>query len=169
MNNLWRLHSNINEYLRFADAKAGAIIGLAGISFTFVLTKEPIVRRVVVDRGCDYIAVVICILFGAYLISSFIAMYKALSCIWPRLGDGQTRSKLFFFHISQDYGQHQDKYRQYWEQMSEDELKEDLANQIVETSKIASRKFILISQSIRWFVAAALLWIVSFILLAVLS
>jgi Family of unknown function (DUF5706) len=155
----WKLLSLVNEWIRFADAKAGATLAFAGAMGTllFNLVKN------LTQTGCllDVTVVATCVLlFAAVLLAGW--------AIAPRMKDKDvvpdTISRLFFASIAKTYKGKRVEYRDEVKRLTTDteSLVLELADQIHANAGIATTK----TQRVTWAVRSAL---ASGVLLAIVT
>lgn len=99
MNNdrIWELYSSINEWVRYADAKAGIALGAHAAIFT-VAIPGIIENRVYFTENTPIMSAVI--LATAFAV---VSSYFGIRCVVPRLNVGEARSLIFFAHIAKGY------------------------------------------------------------------
>ena len=149
--NFWRTYQTVNEWTRFSDAKAGALLTVYGVLYTLIYSNANDVYLAINSSK------LICVLTVCCFIASFFSMYFAFKCLNPRLSNPNPRSTIYFGHISQNVN-----YNAYLSQATavfnnEDQTSEHLAEQIFINSTIAWKKFKNVCLSIRFFFAVVVL------------
>lgn len=139
----WKILQNVNEWIRFSDQKAVFIVTTYSIILTIIYTNA---KDIYIGIGESTILIV-----GSVMSSfiSVISIFLSFKCLTPTLNNTFTSSIFFFGHISN----HRD-HNQYYNHAksiikNHRALEENLAEQIYTNSKIAKKKFELISWSIR--------------------
>jgi hypothetical protein len=135
----WNTFTQINEWIRFADTKAGALITLNSIIIGFIASNLKTVT--------DAISISDCLIALSVLgsLSLIISLLFALKCILPNLSVGEPKSNIFFKHISKKYSNAQE----FKEQLttSTDTI-DDLKTQIWANSRVADNKYSAVNKSI---------------------
>lgn len=118
----------INEWIRFADAKAGAIFTINTAILGIILSGEP--------KGTACTLYSVFFYFGLVLI--VIALYVAANILLPNLKSSSNNSRIYFLHISQFHDG-----SDYEKAISSPDysFERDISNQIWANSKVAATKF----------------------------
>ncbi|UJH71809.1 Pycsar system effector family protein [Ornithinimicrobium sp. INDO-MA30-4] len=145
----WKLLSMVNEWIRFADAKAGATLAFSGAMGTLLYNVVNELHRR--TAWLDVTVVMTCaLLFAAVLLAGW--------TIAPRIKDKDavpdTVNSLFFASIAANYRGKRLAYRDELSRLSIDSqaLVEELADQIHANATIATAK----NQRVAWAVRAGL-------------
>lgn len=145
----WKLFSMVNEWIRFADAKAGATLAFSGAMGTLLYNVvKDLPRR---TTWLDATVVLTCTLL-------FLAVLLAGWTIVPRMKDKDVVpgaiSNLFFASIAANYKGNRLVYRDELKRLSTDNhaLVEELADQIHVNATIATAK----NRRVAWAVRAGL-------------
>lgn len=132
MENLKYTYGQVNEWIKIADQKA-LILG----SFNIVgLLYQLIKFEKVKDGGVCSVA-----LFIISMIFTIVAMFFWLRIIYPKLDNKLKKSKIYFQHIANAYGEDMDSGINDLQNFAEEDFKRDLASQIVINSVIAKKKY----------------------------
>ncbi|WP_088998256.1 Pycsar system effector family protein [Micromonospora echinofusca] len=134
--NGWKALGQVNEWIRFADAKAAAVLAASGVLGGLLVKRIP--------RLADFkdepvyaglLVVAILCLGGAALIASRI--------LAPRLRTGEARSLIYFDHVARRYGGDRRGYVDTFTALTADEerFERHLAEQVWANSKVARAKF----------------------------
>jgi len=88
----WQIYATVNEWIRFSDTKAGAILAADGViaAVAFSLLPEPV--------PAAYLPLIVS---GA--VSGVLSVYFSILCLNPALRFGEPNSLIFFAHIAQRY------------------------------------------------------------------
>ncbi len=95
--NLWQIYTTINEWIRFADTKAGVALAAHGAVFTVAMPaimKEKQYFSQHPFLTCNMVFCTLC---------AVVSVFYGIRCILPRLNVGEARSLIFFAHIAQAY------------------------------------------------------------------
>jgi Family of unknown function (DUF5706) len=132
----WRGLQQVNEWIRFADAKAGAVLAGSGVLGAFLVHAIP---RLSDFRDQPVRAVLLSLAVCSVGLSALIT----LGVLAPRLRTGEARSLLYFDHVARRYGQDRQAFVAMYLHLGEDEAA--LCNQLIEqmwaNSLVARRKF----------------------------
>ena len=132
MENLKYTFGQVNDWIRNADQKA-MILGSFNIAgFVFQLIHLD-------DVSCWSLCAGI--LFFLSLVATGIAMFFWLRVIYPKLDNKHKKSKIFFQHIANAYGEDIDRGIEELQKITTDHFERDLASQIVINSVIAKKKY----------------------------
>jgi hypothetical protein len=141
---LWNLHKYTNDYVRFADTKAAAILGFcSGLMGVLYLAKNP--KRLLSMAPVSWS------LGDWALIAAFILLTVALVCVGmaivPRLEGRQSRG-FIYWDSALEHGA-ADTYWQRLTQHSSRQLNEHLAHHVYSVAAISSAKYRWASRAIR--------------------
>ncbi len=130
---LWRTLQSINEWTRFADAKAGAILTADGVLGTLAAS---IVKEHWTDLSKHGFFRPLALVGGFFLMASAMVCVK---CLYPKTRvTGETRSLLYFHHIAID---DLNKYLESTEALCDDEkANREVAKQVWANAKVAREK-----------------------------
>lgn len=133
---LWKVLDSISEWIRFADAKAGATLAAQGLLASLLIPSLIGNKRIIFASPVLLILVGVCF---AFAIASFLLCMR---CITPRTKVKKSESVIFFSDIASSYPSPQ-TYRNALERLDKNEsaVGEQLANQVWENSTIAVNKF----------------------------
>jgi hypothetical protein len=133
---LWEIYNAINEWVRFADTKAGAVLAAQGIIVAVAL--PPLLEnRVSIVGDC-----LLCTLLVLSALATLLSVALSLKCVTPRLKVGEAKSLIFFGHIAQAFND-PDAYHATFERYRNDEkgLAGHIAHQVWANSKVAWTKY----------------------------
>ena len=134
---LWKSYSIINEWIRFSDTKAGAILAINGVIASIVLSK--------LANGNNFLDVhqIFPVLLILGTITTFISTIFSIYCLSPTLKVGDINNSLIFFaNIAERFGSHYD-----YEKIAQDVLADEkqaatqIAQQVWANSKVAWKKY----------------------------
>lgn len=130
---LWQLYLVVNDWIKFADTKATALLAANGIIAGVVLINLNHIIPFTLCRGWCLVMVILSIL--AFLAS----IVLSLRCVMPKLKVGEPKSAFYFDHIAQlsiiDY---EAKAKAILS--NEDDVESHIIYQIWANSKVASAK-----------------------------
>ena len=169
MSRSWGILRNINEMIRFGDAKAGAILAFAGASAAFLSGKTDLVREVVVSHRADAMGWILYAAFMGYGITLVLTIVFAFKSILPSLDAGNKRSFLYFKHICEDYQHDYTRYAKALASLSEGGFEEELTHQICVNSGIATKKFDSIGRAMRCLAWVGAFWVATVFMLFILG
>ena len=148
---LWRTLQCTNEWLRYSDTKATALLGIQGILLGIFGTH--LHSQVEPQSKAEWIVLcVACALNVLSILFSFL-------CLNPRLKLKGGLSPFYFGSIAQNFS-HSGEYENHVAEALEDDsdLAHELCGQIYVNSCIADRKFRHVTHSLRLFASSLLVW-----------
>ncbi len=132
MENLKYTYNQVNEWIKIADQKALILGSFNMASFIYQLAN--------LDK-LKYISIYATIPLVLYILSIFLALFFWLRIIYPKLDNKYKKSKIYFQHIANAYEKDIDLGIDELQNLDEQEIKRDLASQIVINSIIAKKKY----------------------------
>ncbi len=154
MENLKYIFGQVNDWVKNADQKA-MILGSFNIAgFVYQLIK-------IENWKCWSTTTMV--FFILSLTATGAALIYWLSVIYPRLDNKHKKSKIFFQHIANAYGEDIDKGMQELQEINESEFKKDLACQIIHNAVIAKKKYSSIQKFI-WAFGIQLIFLIIFLI-----
>jgi hypothetical protein len=158
------LHSELNrttEWVKFSDRKIGFVLVYYSIIVGHLISnKEYIVTYIKPLQGLIFWSYGLLLLFT--LVSLFVGIFSLFKSIFPRLKNITTDNSIFYFgHISNS------KFADYLKELksiSENDMKEQVAEQIHINSVIANQKMQNIQRSIRFLFLSSVLYMVLILL-----
>jgi hypothetical protein len=130
--NLKYVLTQINDRIKFADQKASFF---ASFNLIWVLVQLKFLN---LENFSSCLYKFILLLFLLSWIFSIIFLFLIL---YPRLNNKTKKSKIYFCHIANKYKDNKISAIKDFNDLTEDEFKEDLSIQIVENSIITKRKY----------------------------
>ena len=160
---LWKIYENISEWIRFADTKASAIIGINAILVGFIISNISTLIRYIVGNA------LLAIIARLAVISSVASVYFAIKCLNPTLDVGEPTSFIYFAHIALGF----DSARKYSQQLQnllndQSEFYDHISSQIWVNSNIAWKKYKAVTWSTRLLTISILLALIG-VIVTVLS
>ena len=150
--NLWKTLTTINEWVRFSEGKAVALLTAQGVLIA-VLSQ-------ILLTGNQIFGTIESLLSGIAIILNTASMFFSFLCLNPRLKLRGGISPLFFGSIASSFKDSIEYYEFYRSKMNTDEtISKELCGQIFVNSQIANRKYRHVAYSIRLFFGSALAWI----------
>lgn len=147
---LWNTFSNVNEWIRFSDAKAGGIIVANGTVGPVILLSDTI-KNLTANNGVASVFVVVCAI--TLIFSTGFALHSLLPRIHTTKTKNQSnasRSVIFYGHIATDF-----KTAAQFEagilKVLEDPMaaRSQIIHQIWSNSDVATRKYRLVLSATR--------------------
>ncbi|MCL2869033.1 MAG: DUF5706 domain-containing protein [Candidatus Bathyarchaeota archaeon] len=147
---LRKTYEAINELIRFADAKAIAIMATDGVIAGLFFSNTSTIQTLLIQKAFPFALFIISVVF--MLLSVGAAAY----CIFPRLKMNSNNCLVFFgdiakFKTAEDYG------KAVKEELTDEKIEFQLLDQVWANSKIAAKKYHAIRVSIISFVALLVL------------
>ena len=140
----WSLLDQINDWIRFADAKAGAVLAASGALGALLVSDIPRLEdfETHTTRAVLLTLAVVCVGISSLL---------CLQVLAPRVRVGEARSLIYFEHIARRYAENRAEFVDMYLRLVKDDA--DLARQVAEqvwaNSRVAHRKFRHVSFAVR--------------------
>lgn len=147
MENLKYTYGQVNEWIKIADQKALILGSFNVVGLLYQLIKFEKVK----DGGVYSVALSV-----ISMVLTIVAMFFWLRIIYPKLDNKLKKSKIYFQHIANAYGEDMDSGINALQNFAEEDFKRDLASQIVINSVIAKKKYSNIQKFI-WIFGAQLI------------
>lgn len=148
----WGVLQQAHDWIRFADAKAGAVLAASGVLGGTVLAALP-KPGPYAKHGLTFwlLTVVLALLVMSTCL--------ALLCLSPVLRRKSAPSSLIFFdHIARKYKENKSGFvEKFMGATQSDDLDDDVVEQIWASSLVASRKFKFVNASVKLFFVALIL------------
>lgn len=155
---LWQILSMINGWVRYSDGKAVALLGIQGILIGLIIAfiKD--------SYSISSSTLFSSIFLIAGIISIAASMVFTFLCLSPRLKNSNGISPIFFRSIATNF-QNSNEYMKYLQENfnSEENISKYLSEQIHANSKIANKKFGVVSWATRLLMLGLAFWVVLFI------
>jgi hypothetical protein len=133
---LWKVHSYTNEYIRFADAKAGFVVGFASaVLWALFAGRCHEMFIVVAPRQWNALA---WLSLASYLLL-LASILASITAVRPRLWAGSSKGLIFWKSVTR-YGD-MDAYTNAVLAVSPDELPTHLANHVYALARVSGRKY----------------------------
>jgi hypothetical protein len=141
LDSLWKTYEHVSEWIRFADTKASAIIGINAILIGFTVSNLAALKTAL----CGNTVLTTIAVFAAAL--SLASVYFSLRCLNPTLNVGEPTSSIYFAHIALRYNS-AEQYSQHIQEYLNDQAKfnSHIASEIWANSMIAWKKYM----SVTW-------------------
>ncbi len=150
---LWQTLSELNEWVRYADGKAVALLGIQGILIGLVVTFI----RDILNSASNWIATTSFIL-GSICIG--VALICSLICLSPRLKNNRI-SLIYFQSITRNFSTPEHYFQTLKDKFNTEEKASDvLSEQIYTNSRIASMKYYWVSRSTGLTVLGLVIWVI---------
>jgi branched-chain amino acid transport system substrate-binding protein len=147
---LWKVFTTINDWLKFSDTKAVALLLAQGVVITAGIPHVLASR----DHILNNLAQLVSLILGsiALLISIFIAVRSLISNFTSVV----SKSIIFFGDIARDYSSGKEYIKNLPEE--EERFNEEVANEIVSNSIIAKKKYFAVSNAIKLFIGSMIIF-----------
>ena len=134
---MWKTYNTINEWIRFSDTKAGAILAANGVIVTIVLSK------LTGSKDFIYSCPIFLILLIIGILASFISIILSIVCLTPTLKVGKATSSLIFFaNIAEEFKSPNDYEKAALNALTIDEQSmSQITQQVWVNSKVAWKKY----------------------------
>jgi hypothetical protein len=141
----WRSLQQVNEWVRFADTKAAAVLAGSGVLGGVLVAAVPSLAdfRAHTTRAVLLSVAIICVGVSSLL---------SLRILAPRLRTGEPRSLIYFDHIARRYAADCNGFVDNYLALARtaDDLSRQVAEQIWSNSRVARRKFVRVSLAVRF-------------------
>lgn len=144
---LWKVYDTTNEWIRFSDTKATAILAMNGIIAGFYFSNMTKLQNMLAIRHILIIPLVV----GVCTIL-FSTICSAL-CMVPRLKIVKDDSLIFFSDIAKGYSTVDSYEKAIKKTLTDDGVKTEITHQIWANSKVAHEKYNWITYSVYFFAA----------------
>jgi hypothetical protein len=162
--NYWNILNSIDDSIKFADAKAIALLSIYSILITILFTGSGVITSFTELNVLEIIVLVFSCL------SFIISTYYAFRCLRPSFIYKSKESILFFSSISNQFESAEKYYESSYKILSDDKkLFEQLSEQVFTKSKIASGKYKQVKISFNFFIIFIIFLIISIILVSLKS
>ena len=143
----WNILNSIDDSIKFADAKAIALLSIYSILITIVFTGSTIITSF---AGLSIIRIIVLIISS---LSFVVSIYYAFKCLMPSFTYKSKESVLFFLNISNKYKTADAYFKSSYQIISdENKLLEQLAEQVYTKSIITKEKYKHVKISVNFFI-----------------
>lgn len=154
MDNLKYTHDQITTWIKVADQKA-LIFGSFNIISILYQTAEL--------KTLKNASIYFYIAYAFLIVFALLAFYFWLMVLYPQLNNDSKKSKIYFLHLANAYGNDIDGGINDCQNINDDDYKRDLASQIIINSKVAKNKYKNIKKFIIFFLLQIIFIIASII------
>lgn len=152
---VWHAFAQVNDWIRFADAKAAALLATGGVLGGLLVNATPS------SLPASRLGVATIVLFVLAATADAFSVLMSLLALQPRLGARTAATSLIYFdHIARRFGDDRDGFVEAFADISTgaatDALSRDISRQIWANSLVARRKFRHVT-SATWLLGAAML------------
>lgn len=149
----------VNNWISNSDTKAGMILTFNGILCTYLITKTPLVKEIILRRGFDLPSFFLYLTFCAYALLLGVSLYHAFRVISPDIKE--RISSLFYFGTIA--GMELKDFKKRMKELSQEDIEEELINQTYVNAKITITKFTNLKSSIRYLFLSLAFWALSLV------
>lgn len=132
----WKSLSQVNDWIRFADAKAVAVLTGSGVLGGFLVKAIPRIAdfKIYPIRAGLLSVAIVCVGISALIV---------LRTVAPRLRTGEARSLIYFDHVAGRYPTNRGAYVENYVNLATDgaRFSENIVEQVWANSLVARRKF----------------------------
>lgn len=134
---LWKTYNVINEWIRFSDTKAGAILAANGVIASIVLSKLSEDNVFLNNHPIFLIPLILGI------ITTFISIISSIICLNPTLKIGtKTNSVIFFANIAENFEIYSDYEKNALDVLTDEKhAAAQISQQVWANSKVALKKY----------------------------
>jgi len=152
MDDGWKSLQQVNEWIRFADAKAVAILAASGLLGGLVVKAIPHYRSLAAHP-------VHTVLLGLAMVCIGASAITTLRTITPRLRAGEARSLLYFEHIAKRYSADRAGFVENFLNLLDDDarLARQVGDQLWANSLVARGKFRRVAYA-TWFLSGGMIF-----------
>lgn len=151
--NLWKTLSSINDWVRFSEGKAIALLAAQGVMIGVISQNHLNTLNEVSGLGV-FLSSIALILNGGSMLFAFF-------CLNPRLKFSGVPSPIYFGSIATNFDSAEEYYEYFENNMSDTKsISGEISRQIHANSHVAYNKFKDVAFSIRFFVGSLGFWFV---------
>lgn len=142
---LWKTYDTVNEWIRFSDTKAGAILAANGVIAGIVLANLASAKDFLHKNPVFLIFLITGVIAGC------MSIYFSIRCLNPTLRVGEPTSLIFFAHVAQKFEKPSD-YEQAVSKAFTDDVQAmaQIAQQVWANSSVAWKKYKAVVWAIRF-------------------
>jgi len=166
----WQVYSSVAEWTRFADAKAGAVLGIHALMWGFLASNTGEYGAWLASgRSCWWTVGAL-----AFALAGLVSVALAILCVEPSLKLRAASSRVYFASIATRISsslrptEHEDKARAYADElamMDDYGRLHEVAEQVLAMSAIATRKYRLVWWSSRGLYIAFAIFVVGTVIM----
>jgi len=150
----WKTLGTINEWIRFADTKAGGVLGIVGIIASIMLS---VLAGTSGNLPSHDPLLFLFLVLG--IISGCGSTYFAVHCLNPTLNVSEPTSLIYFAHIVHKFKTSASYQQAIGKGLADDQMLSQIADQIWANSKVAWRKYRSVTWAIRFLTLTILITI----------
>jgi len=164
LDNMWNTYNAVKDWIIFSDTKAGAIVAFYALFGSTFLPKFIEIKTQIFSSWLLSILWILIITFSS------VSILFALCCLYPQKRVTSSHSLIFYRDIFEDYPSPQ-KYSFKCQKESYDDFSnmKDISGQVWALSKVATRKYDLVSYSIQFLIISFILFSLFVILIIILK
>lgn len=145
----WKIFSQVNEWIRFADLKATALLAVGGVLGGLLIRSVP--------SGCTGCQAPLA-LYGVAIVAVVLSTIMSLVALLPRLGRaGEPTSVFYFHHVARRYSRDPRAFAEAFMATVDDPAAttREVVAQIWANSQVARRKFRIVTYA-TWLIGVAM-------------
>jgi len=157
---LWETLKSVNDWIKFSDTKALALLGFQVVFLGFILSKALGSQFREMNSPLTYL-----VLMAAFALNAG-SITWTFKCLNPRLKMIGGVSPIYFGTISEKF-KNSRQYRDFFKKnfSHEEDIEDELAGQVYMNSTIAWKKFRCVAYSLRFLVASLAFWAIYLLLI----
>lgn len=153
---LWNILSKTTDWVKYSDTKAAVLLTVHGVLLTIVYTNAISVYNYSFQ---NWFTIILSLLIAASSLTSIVYCFLTIN---PKLKNENPTSLIYFGHIQKNFDNYQDYYIAVKSKFSKKKkLNKQLTEQIYVNSKVAWKKFSLITISMRYFFVSIVLLLIN--------
>lgn len=155
----------VNNWISNSDTKAAVILTFNGILFSYLITKTPSVKEIILQRLLDLPSFFLYLIFCAYAVMVGMSIFHAFKVLNPDIKE--RLPSLFFFGTIAEM--ELEDFKKKMKELNLESIQEELINQTYVNAKIAITKFTNLKHSVQYLFLSLGFWASSLIFIFVLS
>lgn len=144
--NLWNTYNTLNEWVRFSDTKATALLAINGVITGFYFSNITELKSILTEKP------IVCFPLLMVVIFIFLSTLFSMFCIVPRLKISRKDSLIFFSDIAKNYSNAEDYGKAIEKSLTGGNFNKEISPQIWANSKVATKKYNWVTYSVCFFV-----------------
>ncbi|MEE0942221.1 MAG: DUF5706 domain-containing protein [Methanobrevibacter sp.] len=139
----WKIYHLTESWIKFADTKAIAFLGIIGIILTIFIKNFKIFSELPITNTIKLLSL---ISVGLLIISVFFSIL----CLYPQKSDKIEKNAFYYNAISHNFKQ--DSYGKYLDELNEETFYNQLSVQIFQLASVCDKKYCYVEKSLKFFI-----------------
>lgn len=152
----WKIYNLTESWIKFADAKAIAFLGIIGIILTIFIKQFQYVLSLPVTNLIKLLSIISI----AFLIISVIF---SILCLYPQKSDKTEKNAFYYKAISNNFDS--ENYQKYLRDLNDETFYNQLAIQIFQLASVCDKKYEYVEKSLKFFIYSIVILIILMICL----